>query len=261
MNNFKNFKQKVNIPYALISCVLAIFLVVGITIAFFFDDDWASSSVQMSGKVDIEAVGNPDEDGKYSSIEDISSDDGKTSKLVIRLQDDYDVLIPNMEMYIYANCKVSQSTTSPLLRAKVEMRVVGSPTSGTTAENDQNAEVITDIYDRFSDVILEDADWVSYTSDDGTYFYYIGSKTQTATEVEDYLLQEIDVTSNDTVIHFIDKYILFPHYVTSSYSGLGIEIVITFQAIQNYIPDTAGNSKENTIENSLQLFKNLAPID
>ena len=68
------------------------------------------------------------------------------------------------------------------------------------------------------------------------------------------LLAEVDVTDGDRVVNFINDTIKFPTYVTSSYSGLGVKFVITFQAIQNYIPDTNGNQLPNTIDNSLKIF-------
>ncbi|MGN0960962.1 MAG: hypothetical protein ACI4PF_02040 [Christensenellales bacterium] len=244
MNKFKPYYQKTNIPYALISCILVLFLVVGITLAFFFDNDSASQNIQMSGQVRIEAVGEGD---TYSSIEDTST----SSNLVIKLQDDYPVLVPNMEMEIYANCKVYKSNSKPLLRAKMELILIDMSTS-----SEETNSVIQDIYDQFTDIILFDDDWVKYKVDDGAteYFYYIGNVTQTESNVENYLLQEIDVTDNDMVVHFIDEPIKFPSYVTSDYSGFGVQIKITFEAIQNYIPDDNGNQLTNTILNSQKIF-------
>ena len=246
MNKFKPYYQKTNIPYALIACILSLVLVVGITLAFFFDSDFASNNLNMSGQVKIEAVGEGDE---YSSIEDTLT----SSNMVIKLQDNYPVLVPNMEIDISANCKVYRSTTMPLLRAKVELLLMDTSTG-----NDQADVVIDDIYQQFSNIILDNNDWViyKYDTDDTDYFYYIGTITQTTTSVENYLLQEIDVTQENKVIHFIDKPITFPSYVTSDYSGLGVKIKVTFQAIQNYIPDSSGNKLPNTIANSQKIFNN-----
>lgn len=82
------------------------------------------------------------------------------------------------------------------------------------------------------------------------------------------LLGEIDATARDTVIDFITDTLTFPTYVTSTYSGLGVKFKITFQAIQNFIPDENGNKLENTIDNSLKIFntfdtfgKEVAPLE
>ena len=84
-------------------------LVTGVTLAFFFDPDWSSGKVTMSGAVNIEAVG---KGTAYESIENTS-----TSNLMGSLSDGYSVLIPGMPISIDVNCKVYQSTTKPLLRA------------------------------------------------------------------------------------------------------------------------------------------------
>lgn len=267
MSKFKPLPQKTYIPYALISCILAIFLVVGTTIAFFFDSDWGSSTTQMSGHVRIEAVGNPVTGGKYTapngdtynSIEDVNG----YSKLVINLQDDYPVLVPNMEMYIYANCRILQSNTNPLLRAKMELLLTEIDVSDDGENNASDIHsAITDIYGQFSDIILND-EWVKYTVPGETqeYFYYIGNINQTAGNVGDYLMKPINVSDNDAYIHFIDEPVVFPSYVDSSYSGFGVQIVITFEAIQDYIPDTTGLRKDNTILNAQPLFANINPQD
>lgn len=253
MNRFKPLKQKVNVPYILISCILLLLLVVGVTLAFFYDDDSATSNVTMSGQVRILAVG---EGTTYSPIEDTT-----TSNLVIKLQDNYSVLIPGMEISIHANCKVLQSTTKPLLRAKMELILTELDTSDDGENNaDDSQSVISDIYGQFSSIILDDEEWVKYKvpGEDTEYFYYIGSDKQTPAESKDYVLKSIDATENDTIIHFIDEPIIFPNYVTSAYSGLGVKIVITFQAIQNYIPDSVGKQLPNTIHNSQKIFSHFS---
>ncbi|MBQ7352272.1 MAG: hypothetical protein IJW59_05395 [Clostridia bacterium] len=248
MNKFRSYKTTAYGSLSLIACILVVFCFVSLTMAFFFDTDFASSNVSMSGKVVIEAVGEGD---TYNSIEDTT-----TSNLVITLQDNHNVLIPNMEIYAYANCKIYRSLTMPLLRAKLQMNFIDM-SDGTIDE--QATAVINDMKTQFNDVIVKDKDWYLHT--DG-YYYYIGDIVQTATEGNegDYKLKEIDVTSVDEyVVHFIDEPILFPYYVTSDYSGLGFQMVITFQAIQNYIPDASGIRLENTINNAQLIFNNQAP--
>lgn len=95
--------------------LLFLAVTIGITLAFFFDEDFASSIIGMSGKVKITAVG---KGNKYSSIEDTD-----TCNLVMYLQDGYSVLIPGMEIEMYANVKVHHSTTKPLLRAKFALEL------------------------------------------------------------------------------------------------------------------------------------------
>ncbi|MGN0961524.1 MAG: leucine-rich repeat protein [Christensenellales bacterium] len=70
----------------------------------------------------------------------------------------------------------------------------------------------------------------------------------------DTLIAEIDVISGNRVINFINAPATFPTNVTSTYSGLGVKFTITFQAIQNYIPDENGNKISNTIQNSYKIF-------
>lgn len=243
---FRPYYQKTNIPYLLISCILSIFLVVGTTLAFFYADDFATNSTTMSGKVVIKAVGAGD---AYESIEDTS-----TSNLIITLQDNYPVFIPNMKINLNANCKVYMSTTKPLLRARLELLLIDM----STGEIDKEA-FIDDIYGQFVDNILDNSKWIKYkvNGEAEEYFYYIGTTQQSADEGDygNYLLEEIDVSTEDKIIHFINEPIKFPSYVTSEYSGLGVQIKITFQAIQNYIPDDDGHKLENTIDNAQKIFK------
>lgn len=69
------------------------------------------------------------------------------------------------------------------------------------------------------------------------------------------LIEEIDFPEGkDRVIKFINSYLTFPTETNSTYSGLGVKFEITFQAVQNYIPDENGNKLPNTIANSSKIF-------
>ena len=178
----------------------------------------------------------------------------------ITLSDEYDRLIPGMDVSVDANCKVFASTTKPLLRAKIEFEMYNeSDETHVGAEN-----VFTDMHDDLSTIIYGN-NWRIYTApgEDEAYWYYVGDVVQpTGVETGGLLLQEIDVSSGDDVIEFINESIKFPTYVDSSYSGFGVVIKITFQAIQNFIPDKNGNRLSNTINNAQMIFKNtFTPIE
>ena len=116
--NKKSFDYKPRLSAGIIILlVLFPLLIVTTTIAFFYASDYANTLINMSGKVDILAVGDGDFDDSdsFSSIEDTY-----TSNLVVSLNDGYNVLIPGGDVLINANCKVFQSTTKPLLRAKLD---------------------------------------------------------------------------------------------------------------------------------------------
>ena len=231
----KNSNEK-KVSIYVILLLLSVFI--GVTIAFFANSEFATSLLGMSGKVKIEAVGKGNK-----SIEDNS-----TCNLEIQLDRDYGVLIPNMPITIYANCKVKRSTTKPLLRAKFQVTVFdkyGNP----YVETGENL-VSTDIYTMLCHNVLDDDSWYLHT--DG-YFYYIQILNEE--NKENSILQEVDATTEDTIVNFLNNStIRIPSYIDDSYSGLNIKIKIVFQAIQNYIPDNNGNKLPNTITNSLKIF-------
>ncbi|MBE5738322.1 MAG: hypothetical protein E7354_01110 [Clostridiales bacterium] len=233
-------------PLSLILLICMAVCVVGTVVAFFFASDWASKHITMSGKVDIEAVGVGTE---YGSIEDTVS----SSNLVITLQDNYIHLIPGMDISLPANVKVYQSTSMPLIRAKFTLQMY--------KHNDDGDDVIldddTDIYDIMPQMtaslhsIITGNGWVLDESD--MYYYYIGTNT-IQTDVGDTLMSEVDATAGNVVVHFINQDIEFPRNVESDQSGFNVQFVITFEAIQNYIPDEKGAQLPNTITNSKIIF-------
>lgn len=231
-NNKKQNRSSLSLAIILIAAVF-----VGTTLAFFFATDWASKSIEMSGKVDILAVG----DGNVS-IEDNNT----ISKLIITLDNGYDKLIPGMPIEMPVSVRVTRSTTKPLIRARVTMKILDRETM--TEQSDELA-AIQNMYGQMLDII-ESNDWHLHT--DG-YFYYVSGVTQTG-EGGNTILAEVDATAKNEVLPFIDDKITFPTWITHAYSGLAVQYKITFQAIQNYIPDENGRQLPNTITNSLKIF-------
>ena len=163
MSNIKDFsnheRKKISIWGIVLIAILS--CVIGATLAFFFDTDWSSGFVSMSGKVQIEAVG-----AGNATIEDTY-----TTNLVITLDKNYPVLIPGMDIHMPANVKVYQSTTKPLLRARLDMELVDTLTM---EENSDELRVIQDMYGQLTDVI-ESNNWYLHTD---SYYYYIGNYSQ-----------------------------------------------------------------------------------
>lgn len=248
------FKQKISSGIVLL---LLLFFALNstLTLAFFYDGEWGSNIVGLSGKVKIQAVGVGDHDvdletpGNFDSIEDTID----SSNLIITLGDGYQTLVPGMDVFIDANCKVFESTTSPLLRAKIEFMFVDNDDN----EIGETNQVLSDMQGRIA-AVIQSNNWVIYTAPGETqaYWYYLGSQSQTGiTETGNKIMEEVEVTGGDAVVDFIDAPIEFPTYVDSSYSGFRCIVKITFQAIQNYIPDKDGHKLDNTISNSQQIFK------
>lgn len=196
----------------------------------------------MSGKVKITAVGKGE---LYNSIED----DIYSSNLEIELDKNYGVLIPNMPINIIVNCKVSKSTTQPLLRARLDVEIINNDNS---TIDDVAMMVVSDINSQLDSIITSE-NWYQYS--DGFYYYVQSTDLQIPGNSQ---LREIDARRTDIIVPFINKGITFPKYVNSQHSGMGIKIRIIFQAIQNYIPDNNGNKIANTIRNSLTIFDNFA---
>lgn len=218
--------------------LLLLSITIGITLAFFSNSDFASKFLGTSGRVKIEAVG----DGNKSIEDNIPN----SCNLEIRLDRDYGVLIPNMPITIYANCKVYRSTTKPLLRANFAVTIIES--NGNPVDADSDDEDITmDITNQIITRIEENANW--YMHSDG--YYYLVDTQNGANSV----LTECDATEGDIIVPFLNgKSVTVPSYIDDSYSGLGIKIKIIFQAIQNFIPDDNGIRMSNTITNSLKIF-------
>lgn len=253
-NKEKKFNNRTKVYNNSLTIIIIFSFMSFLTLAFFFVSEFSSGYVGMSGKVDIEAVGSGT---TYSSIEDTD-----TSNLVIKLEDNYDVLIPGMQIEAIANVKVMQSTTKPLLRAKFSIelsQVVDGERVEILPEVD-NSNLSTNLINQFNDIIIQDNDWYKFT--DG-YFYYIGTHS-VESDPKNTQLMEVDATNGNAIVLFIDEPIIFPEYITSEYSSLGVKLVITFEAIQNFIPDTEGNEYfyektdgtkvNNTIEFSKYIF-------
>lgn len=197
----------------------------------------------MSGKVKIEAVGKGQ---LYNSIED----DLESSRLEIFLSNGYTVLIPGMDIEANANVKVYKSSTSPLIRAKFSVVLYDEYGNEMGSALDPS-NLMGNLEYQLNEIIVNTGEWYRHTD---SYYYYVGDNS---TDGEDTLLKEIDVTARDKIIHFINEPFKFPDWVTSDYSGFRVKFVITFQAIQNYIPDNSGNRMTNTIANSQKIFSNL----
>lgn len=235
----KNFGTK-KVNYLPITLVLFA-CIVTVTLAFFFGSDWASGFFKLSGKVDIEAVGKGD---TYSSIEDR----GSVSNLKIELDRDYPNLIPNMPIRIDVNCKVKKSSTKPLLRAKFSLEILEKDTDNQFQEP-EGKNIFEDLNNQLKTTITNNSNW--YLFSDG-FYYYIESFDET--NAGDSFLKEIDATSGDVIVPFIAESITFSKEADNTYSGLEINISITFQAIQNFIPDDNGVELPKTITNSQKIF-------
>lgn len=231
--------------YVKILFVLLFFVTisVSITLAWFYVQDWANNGVEMAGKVNILAVGKGDE---YHSIEDSA----ESSNLVVSLSDGYNVLIPGAEIDARANVKIFKSTTKPLLRAKVSVLLFDKDEKQVESYLDKmNIQGLLEF--ELREIVEEIDNWYKYS--DG-FYYYIGNN---AIDSGNTLLCEVDATSGDVVLPFINKPFKFPTSVESAYSGFSIKFKIEFQAIQNYIPDDKGAKLPNTITNSYKIFSNL----
>ena len=155
-------------------------VLIGITLAFLFNSDFASGFLGISGKVEIIAVGKGDE---YNSIENGVS----SSNLVIELDKGYKVLIPGMPLRMDVNCKVKRSTTKPLLRAWLSLDLYDVETMEKIDDWGEDAGVIIDINNQLDSVITTNSKWVLHN--DG-FYYYVTSIDSTNTG--DSILQEID---------------------------------------------------------------------
>lgn len=243
-NKFKFNNTKAYYPYVLVICIVLLFSLAGFTLAFFYESDWGNTTVTLSGKVDIVAVGS---DG--SSIEDTATSSG----LIMYLHDGYNVLIPGGEVTAIANCKVMPSTTQPLLRAKFNIYLVDK--NGTAMNiSDDISNLSGNLFYEINDIVTNN-NWYKYT--DG-YYYYIGDNPLQSPR-RNTILKAVGSLTDEVVVNFMDKSFKFPTFVTSYYSGWGVKLEVRFEAIQDFIPDVAGNKMANTIQNSLKVFRNDAP--
>lgn len=237
----KNFSAKKSASLTPIA-ILLLCAIVSLTVAFFFSSDWATKYVQLSGSVRIEAVG---KGSAHSSIEDTVS----SCNLDIDIDRDYGVLIPNAPLAIYANCKVSKSTTKPLLRAKMDISILDDEGEEFVVGEDSEHNVAQDFSSLLETSVLDGTNWAYVNG----YYYYLDTPSTSANGSS--ILKEIDATEEDVIITFLNKPITVPSYIDDSYSGFSIKITITFQAIQNYIANkTTGEKLTNNITNSLIIF-------
>ena len=219
--------------------------IIGFTLAWFYVQDYSTKWTQMSGAVKIVAVGkgtlgNPD---SFSSIEDT-----KTTNMEIFLTDGYQYLIPGAYIDAKVNCKVLQSTTKPLLRAKFRISMVDGD-GNEMAILDDTSNLTGNVAYQLNEIIVANG-WYKHVDN---YYYYVQGQTLESTRRYT-LLTEVDATDSDAVVPFINEDFRFPTFVTSAYSGFGVKLIVTFQAIQNFIPDENGHKDTNTIEHSLKIF-------
>lgn len=245
---FSNHVNKSRVLYAWIMILILFFMAtIGLTLAFFYNDDWGSNGIGTSGPVKIEAVGRGD----------VSIEDDRSSRLVIELDPTYgNVILPGEPMDITANCKVFKSSTNPLVRALVKLQFLDVNTNQIVTSNNiingYNVIMMSHI-----NTIIDSNGWYLYNG----FYYYIG--TDGVKNAGDTILKEVQFDGdNDTVLTFLNDTITFPGTVTSSFSGYKIKFTITFQAIQNFIPgENNGDKIDNTITNSLKIFDNFNGID
>ncbi len=240
----KNFTNNTREQWS--GILLLLFLlgsIVSLTLAFFVANDYATNYAQLSGKVMIEAVG---KGTMYNSIEDSG-----TCNMVITLEDGYTVLIPGMQIDMHANVRVNRSTTKPLIRAKFSLKLyenVGANYVEIPAGRDQENLLGQMQYQLHQ--IVDDNGWYQYS--DGFYYYIAGNDVESTPG--NTLLAQVDATDTQQVVHFINEPVIFPESVTSEYSALRLVVKITFQAIQDFIPDDQGLKIDNTITNSQRIF-------
>lgn len=240
---FSNSKQDGSASKA--GVVLALFLLsifVGVTLAFFFSSDYASKNITMSGAVKIEAVGPAP---ARNSIEDTVT----TSKLVVELDKTYNKLIPGMPISIPANCKVYKSSTKPLLRAMLDITMYENDLVTESGDLSITLDFMSQMYPK-----IKENGWYLHT--DGYFYYVKGIDQDPDALLGDTILQEVDATLGHNVVDFINFDITVPNGMDSTYSGKGVKFTITFQAIQNYIPDDedTGIKVSNTIDNAEKIF-------
>ena len=236
-NSFTGNRKNTSVYLTLVFVFLMISLGISITLAFFYDNDWGTGNISLSGKVAIEAVG---ENGV--SIEDTET----SSNLIVKIDENIGVLRPGDNISMIANCKVKQSTSSPLLRAKLDVELVDLNTNEVYQDD---LYVAQDLYFQLAEVVKLNK-WYFHTD---SYFYYVGDVKQTSTG-NSTLLSEVVVDEGDIIVDFINTTVKFPTTVDSTYSGLGFKVIITFQAIQDFIPDENGVKLPNTIANSYKIF-------
>ena len=159
--NFSNNKKQNSWSFMIVFFALFFSAIVGITLAFFFANEWASNSVKLSGKVDIMAEGPGD-----VSIEDTDNE----CKLIINLDNGYNRFIPGMPIKMPVDVKVFRSTTMPLMRANVTTSLLINEPLG---EDSEENEIMQNLQDQIFDFI-ETHGWYLHT--DG-YFYYIANNT------------------------------------------------------------------------------------
>ncbi len=243
--------KKRQMPFSLILLICLAVCIVSTTVAYFFASDWAGKYTTMSGKVDIEAVSSTG-----SSIEDRVDGDVTISNLKVSLEDNYKFLISGMDIKMPAYVKVYQSTTKPLLRAKFSLKLYKTTTGGdvllegTSDPKNISTQMTSSIHS-----VIETNGWV--LNDDGYYYYIKGSTIQDP--VSNTIMYEVDATAGNVIEPFVKDtdLIKFPEDIDASYSGLKIKFSVTFEAIQNYIPNPDDDGKTNlpnTIANSKRIF-------
>ena len=248
----KNNRKKIRdlSGLALFCCLLV--SMVGITLAFFISSDYSSSFVSMSGPVNIQAV---DKDGKPIETNIPDDEDEDVSKLVISLSDGFDTIIPGMPIAISANCKVYQSETMPLLRAKFELKIYKDSETEEGVQEEVTTEfcmsLAEDISDSMDLSILASGNWLKY--DDDGYYYYKGTN-EIANIVGDTELLPVNAKSNNVIVDFLSNSVTMPTGIDSTMSGYYINVSIVFEAIQDFIPNSSGIAIDNTITNSKLIF-------
>lgn len=252
VNKKHNYSAKVQQGFAgLIVVVFICVVCICSTLAFFISDDWTSNVIGLTGKVDIEIVSRSDS----ASIQNTTEE----NKLIIYFEDEYSVLYPNALIEPTANIKVYQSTTKPLIRAIMDVKLYdGEFNEVEEGVGDLDFVLTENLYDSMATVVTSNG-WVFDERD--RYYYYIGSNEiatnpDSSKNIDNTVMAEVDATDSDTVVHFLDSEIRFPKQVTSAYSGLHVKFIIRFEAIQNFIPDRNGVQLPNTIFNAKKIFDN-----
>lgn len=232
-------KNKYSILIVILSVLLAVSTIAGITFAWFYSDDYANLQLRLGQAVRIRII---DEDGF------------ETNELPINISGRG--LVPGMPIAVLAAAKLDTSNTPALVRARLTVDVEGA--SGDLTESDINflrGEIHTALQNNVStngqwmfseNNVQEIIEGDLQTISDGGWWYYLGDNPVNAV---DPLLTElkrvesgVGVSDEDRTVLFIDDNTSFnfPSSIDNKFARTVIKIRVEFQALQGLITPPQG---------------------
>ncbi len=230
-----------SILIVVLSVLLAISVIAGVTFAWFYSGDFASYRLTLGDPVTIKVI---DRDNiPTDGVLDVSTSEQIGSGM----------LLPGKPIHMHARAMLDQSNTPAIIRARVEVEATSEGGELTQADiNALNASLNASvtgligasnkwIYSENMVYRIEGGIETGELISDGGWWYYTNTNPHLTPHEDSELFRVISDTpvQNDRIIDFIVGTFNFPTSLDNKYANAEINFTVVFQALQGKIASTS----------------------